>query len=101
MTRLVVAAEYQSTGWLFPGVYPGLYTQNIAILLHELLKPNAYANPVAASELPFREPMIGNSGSALRSIAIRDYSAFRLLFDRKHRNESCDSGGFARSQIGR
>jgi hypothetical protein len=28
------------------------------------LDPNDYANPVAASELPFQKPVVGNSGSA-------------------------------------
>ena len=30
---------------------------------------NDYANPVAASELPFQKPVIGNSGSAFCSVA--------------------------------
>ena len=29
---------------------------------------NDYANPVAASELPFQKPVIGNSGSAFCSV---------------------------------
>ena len=42
-------------------------TMALRLNAHEAVKFNDYANPLAAREHPFQEPMIGNSGSAFCS----------------------------------